>query len=217
MEETEVVNEAKVIAQKAMTKGTFSFTDMLQDRTYPVIETKLYLDEAKALRLVELAEEEKSLDDKVFRNADGASVDQVEAFDRIDAERAEIRKELDKKAYTITVRGFDPDDWETLMSKAEEEFPVEYEDGGTNPLTGKVNRTAKPSPARAKYFGALIWGKAITEVRRYDGAVLEDMSVEDWMAFTKSLPKVTRDHVDLTIQKVQVASDWYKGLTDEVF
>ena len=80
-----------------------------------------------------------------------------------------------------------------------------------------MSREELPSEERVDFFSDLLWNKALVRLIAPDGAVAEPMTVEETHVFRRNLPHATRLYIDKAVDKVQMATDWYKGLADEVF
>lgn len=213
----EYTDEVKDLATEPLKRKNFNFAEMIRDRTFPEITVPVYLDEALALRLAELAEEEAVIDHKVLLQGEkGMSDAQRDALARIEEERESVLARMEPSKYTAVIRGFSYDDQNTLRNKAFEQFSVEYRET-KNELTGTITREEIESEERVDYFNDLLWNKALVRLVAPDGAVADPMSVEETRVFRRNVPHATRLYIDKAVDKVQMATDWYKGLADEVF
>ena len=210
-------NEIETLATEPLKRKNFNFADMIRDRTYPEIKVSVYVDEAKALRLLEISEEEAVLDTKIARRKDAiAGPEQIEQLEALDAERWEIVESMQDTKYVAVVRGFTPERRNEMLAEAFEKYPVEYEET-THPITQTPVTTEIEQPERAKFFQDLLWQQAIVKFVAPDGAVADPMSVEEIHALRVQFPHATRAALDIAVEKVQMASDWYRGIADEVF
>ena len=211
--------EPRELAEKAMERGTFTLTDMLQDRTFPELDVPLYLDEAGALKMIELTEEIAKLETKLAYLPAGTEETTVATarVKELETELASVRESMNDKKYIATIRGFSNADRKLLVDGVMEEFPIRYEVGEKNAFTGKAERTEVPNPDRDTVFISRLWSKFIVRLTNSTGAVLEGITVEEAAQLRYMLPTTTMEHLDAATQKIQVASDWYEGLTDEVF
>ena len=209
--------EIEALAKEPLKRKNFNFAEMIRDRTYPEIIVPVYVDEAKALRLVEITERETAIDMKVARQKGAKPTDeQVAEFGRLSDERDSLIEEMNRTRYLATVRGFSPSDRQKMLDAAFEEFPLEYEEF-SNPITGTVTKKEIDNPKRFMHYSDLLWNTAIVRLVAADGAEAEPLTVEDSHALRLMLPDATRRAVDEAIEKVQMASDWYRGIADEVF
>lgn len=91
---------------------TFSVIDTLKSRTYPTEHVVLYTEYEAAYRMSKLIEQRKDM-------SKPAEVDAV------DAEIAELRKQVEASALTFLMRGYDTSIIEAIETKVRQEFGID--------------------------------------------------------------------------------------------
>lgn len=212
-----MTEHAKTLAENAAKRETFSFVDAVNDRAYPETDVAVLLNERGAQRIVEIRKELEALDFDIARekNAavqDGFSKEKDKLVEELDALVTQLRAET----YTVKVRGISTERVEELQKQALEAFPIEY-DESTSPITGATVKTEIPNDKRGRYFTTLVRHAHIVSITAPDGAVAEDMGIEQLGDTWAKLPIAARDRIDQAINDCTLATDYYLDLVDEVF
>ncbi len=194
--------DASQAAQDSVQRGTFSFMDRLLGRNFPKSEIVVYLDEDTAFK-------RQALTEKKTADLEEAAKIQ-EQIDALDAQLAGSR-------YVFTLTGFDPNDYDTILSEIYAEYPAEYTED-VNPYSGAKVREEKPNEDRVKLLWAKLWARSITQIEGPDHTV--DNSVLDVNTaghMRGSFPIDGRRRIDIRIQELRMASSWMDEIQDEGF
>lgn len=211
------------IAKDMLTPKRFKFTDALRNRTHPEEEVNVYLDEAEAFKLLDVNKRGDQVKHDITRFGAPVTEIDIERFaklealrDEIEVERQAITKALEPSKYVVTVRGVEPGFEEDALKVARDEYPIEYEEY-QNPITGARVKEEKPSPERDRYFTNMLWQAHVVKIVNTDGAADIAPDLETVSAMRRQIPVASRNALEVAIDKVDMAVDWYKGLADESF
>lgn len=210
------------LANALLEKGTFKFADALKGRTYPIEDVDIYLDEAAAYPLTQIDGRANALDHKIS-NIKPEKIDEEFAKallaqrDVVEEERVAITEALKSKRYVVTLTGIEPGKQDEFRAQAYEEYPAQYTEYYTNPLTGARSREEIPSRERDRLFTNLIWQAHVLRITDPSGAVDERPDLDTVAGMRYALPVASRVHLEQGIEKVDNAVDWYEALADEVF
>lgn len=205
-------------AVEAVTKQeSFSFLSAVLDRGYPEQDVKIYLDEKKAAKLVELAEEIAVYDQRLAGGGKGKAMDDMlEKLTALTARRDELVEELKGEAFTVHIKGISPERMEQLQKDAKAQFPDEVEEA-VSPITGATTRTSHPHPEYERYYSMLLRAEHIQGITSPSGAVDYINDPETCGKVWANLPLVARAKIDQAINDATLAVDYYRELVDEVF
>lgn len=211
------------LAKELLTPKRFKFADALRDRTHPEEKVNVYLDEAEAFKLLELEKRAKQVEHDLVRfgvpttDIDHERYAKLEKLkDEVEAERAAVTESLAGSKYVFTVRGVDNGFGEDVLKKARADYPIEYEEY-TNQITGARVRDEKSNPERDRFYTNMIWQGHIVKIEAPDGSVDTAPDLETVAALRRVIPIASRNALEVAIDKVDMAIDWYKALADESF
>lgn len=210
------VEKAVAATKDATTPATFDFAAAVQDRSYPLIQVPVYLDERKIQRLLEITKEREDLEIRIA-GSKKPSLEQADALVAIDDEYTKVVESLRDQRYTVTIQGIAPETAVEIEAKALEAFPRQYEES-THALTGAAIKTEIPEQKRDELHATLLRQAHIVQVEAPNGAIDADFSdVEKVKATWARLPFVARAKVDQAINESTISVDFYRELVDEVF
>lgn len=212
----DIIKAAHDLAEKATERKVFNFAQTVLDRSYPEIDVKIYLDEAKTQRLVDHITQISEMDARIVNSNGRAPKELGERMAELVAAKDALVEELNESAYTVRIKGISTEKREELLKEAVSKFPIEYEES-TSPITGAVTRKEKDSDERDAYFVNLLRHAHLKSITAPDGAVDDDFTVEDVAATWRRLPLVARSKIDDAINKSTVTVDFYREIVDEVF
>lgn len=201
--------EQLVEAAKAPTK--FSIISVLQERAYPTEEVIVYLDEQTAYKAYAVEAELK---------ADKEKIDFDEELEkRISDNEAKLEKLMSKMAesrYVFTIKGIPEGKREELLLAAEAKFPVEYEEE-KNPFTGETKRVEIENRERNRLFTNMLWSANIEKITAPDGAIQENISLEEISEIRAALPLAAIGALNESIEKIRAATAVFLYSVDEDF
>lgn len=224
-DETTVIEEAKELVKAATTPTTFNFAEAVLNRSYPEFDVIVYLDEKNIQRFMDIHDERFVLEERILASKSpkagttisAARVKQAEQLAELDKAYNDIQDELAPSKYTIKIRGISPETNVALENKANEAFPIEYEES-TNPLTGAPVKTPIENDKRTEFYANLIRQAHFVSVTAPNGAVDEDFSdVGKVQKIITNLPFLAQQRVDSAINKATITADFYRVLVDPVF
>lgn len=183
--------------------GVFNILDALQGRGYPTDEVVLHLDEATA--------------HKIAREDDSEKL-------------AELRKILDRSAYTFHLTGISSAFKDALRKKAFEVFPSQY-DHSKNFLTGQVEKVEKPVNERSIWLGDMLMAAQTTKIVGPDGGedhiglVIEQLEDDSLLtalaakmrALATNLPTSQFQKWDSAVESLNVEASAFEGSVDADF
>lgn len=210
------MTDVKTITEAAVTPATFDFAAAVLDRSYPVIEVPVYLNEKAVLEYLNVARDRTILENRIAATSK-PTVEMADQLEKIDYKYHELRKEIKDQEFLVRVQGVSPAKQIEMDKLAYEKFPIQY-DEGKNPITGAVVRSEIESDERDEFFATLIRQSHILSVVAPDGAVDFDFSDFEKVRTTWAvLPIAAREKIDLAIRDSALAVDYYRELVDEVF
>jgi len=210
------MTDVKAITEAAVTPETFDFAAAVLDRDYPIIKVPVYLNEKAVLEYLNVSYQRTVLENKIAATTK-PTVDMANQLEKLDIQYHELRKDIKKHEYIVSVQGVSPAKQIELDKTAFEVYPIEYEEG-KNPITGAVVRTEIPSEPRDELFATLIRQAHILSVMAPNGAVDDNFEdIEKVRTTWALLPIAAREKVDTAIRDSALAVDYYRELVDEVF
>ena len=204
------------IVQEAKAPGKFNIIEVLNNRSYPVIDVEVYFDESKALSAVEIQEKIQELEKLNIRKSAGAADVNRKRIDELNVKLAEIVESISDSKYVFAITGISEGKREELLNLTIAKYPVEYEET-TAPLTGEVTRKEKDSDDRDRLFTNLLWREQIKKITSPSGDVQDEITIDDVVALRNALPIIGASKINEAIEKVRLASAVFVMAVDEDF
>lgn len=213
--ENENIQEVIDLAKSASARGTFSISEALLERAYPVDEVKVYLDEQTAYAIVRIDEQIDELEDDASSSvediADAAQKQQADLIDR----RKELYEKLQNSLYVFHVMGLPEGARQEILEKAFEQYPQEWIEDKN--VLGEVKRTEKENPERDNLFTMLLWEKSISKIVSPDGAEQVGVTDDDIKVMRKVMPVSAVTKINNSIDKLRVATAMFLLEVNEDF
>jgi hypothetical protein len=213
--ENENIQETIELAKKASARGTFSISEALLERAYPVEEVKVYLDEQTAYAIVRVDEQIEELEEDASSTFEEVSVPaQKQQSDLID-HRKELYGKLQESLYTFHVTGVSEGARQELLEKAFEQFPQEYIEDKN--ILGDVKRTEKDNPDRDNFFTMMLWEKSIVKVVAPSGSEQVGVTEDDVRVMRKAMPVSAITKMNNSMDKLRVSTAMFLLEVNEDF
>ena len=194
MTESNITEETLKLVQEAQKPGVFNLADVIKGRGYPQKDVSVYIDGAAAFELVELEDKMKAL-----------AEDSAE-YKELEEKAEELAKVVQVSKLTFTMRGVGQGIVERISEQADEKFGKDSEN------TGDVNTDW------FKYYITSLVASNIIRVTDPEGNVDETLLDYDSMSEIRdNIPADAWGVLVNTMQKLTLATGYFKGLTDAGF
>ena len=194
MTESNITEETLKLVQEAQKPGVFNLADVIKGRGYPQKDVSVYIDGAAAFELVELEDKMKAL-----------AEDSAE-YKELEEKAEELAKVVQASKLTFTMRGVGQGVVERISEQADEKFGKDSED------TGDVNTDW------FKYYITSLVASNVIRVTDPEGNVDETLLDYDSMSEIRdNIPADAWGVLVNTMQKLTLATGYFKGLTDAGF
>lgn len=194
MTESNITEETLKLVQEAQKPGVFNLADVIKGRGYPQKDVSVYIDGAAAFELVELEDKMKAL-----------AEDSAE-YKELEEKAEELAKVVQASKLTFTMRGVGQGVVERISEQADEKFGKDSEN------TGDVNTDW------FKYYITSLVASNIIRVTDPEGNVDETLLDYDSMSEIRdNIPADAWGVLVNTMQKLTLATGYFKGLTDAGF
>lgn len=194
MTEDKIAEETLKLVQEAQKPGVFNLADAIKGRGYPQKDVNVYIDGAAAFELVELEDKMKSLkeDSKEYKE--------------LEEKAEELAKQVQASKLTFTMRGVGQGIVERISAQADEKFGKDTEDAND------VNTDW------FKYYITSLVAANVVKVTDPEGNVDETLLDYDSMSEIRdNIPAEAWGVLVNTMQKLTLATGYFKGLTDAGF
>jgi hypothetical protein len=191
---TNAVNEAVELVKEAHKPSVFNLADVIKERGYPTKEVTIYTDAESAFTLVDLEDKMKAMTE------DG------DAYNKLEAEAERLAEIVSGSRLTFLMRGVGQGVVEALTAKADSMFK-------------KPDLKDEEYAADwFKFYVTSLVAENIVKVTNADGSVDEKHYSFDEMAEIRNmLPADSWGLLVDTMQKLTLATGYFKGLTDAGF
>lgn len=209
------LTEAVELAKQASARGTFSISEALLERAYPVEEVKVYLDEQTAYAIIQMDERINELEDDASSTFEEIALpaqgQQAELIDK----RKELFEKLQKSLYVFHITGLSEGARTEILQQAFEKFPQEYIEDKN--ILGDVKRTDKDNPDRDNFFTMLLWEKSISKVVSPTGNEQVGVTADDVQVMRKSMPVSAVTKINNSMDKLRVSTAMFLLEVNEDF
>ena len=209
MSEEKIIADAAKLAEEAKKPGTFSIINVLKERSYPIEEVNVYLDEQAAY-------EASKLQDKIEEITKSTDMQAHEEAEVIAAERDAAIAKLEKSKYVFTISGMSEGKRDELQELSVEKFPMEYEES-KNPFTGETNKAEVDNKQRDRYFTNLLWVESIKKIVNPEGDVQDGVSISEVESLRELLPIAGISSITQSIEKLRISTAIFMSNVDEDF
>ena len=191
MNEENILQDTIEMVKDAQKQEKFSLTEVIKGRGYPSKEVTVYTDAEAAFQLVELEDQMNNLkNDK-------------EKYAELEKEAEKIASRVQESALTFTMRGVSQSVVEEITAEA-------------NKIYGKPSE--ETDDAWFRFYATSLVAKNTVKVVNAKGEVDDsDFSYEHMLEVRNNLPADAWSVLVATMQKLTLASGYFKGLTDAGF
>tara|TARA_R110001606_G_scaffold122244_2_gene255088 strand:+ start:744 stop:1343 length:600 start_codon:yes stop_codon:yes gene_type:complete len=188
------VNEAVELVKEAQKPSVFNLADVIKERGYPTKEVTIYTDAESAFTLVDL-------EDKM-----NAMTEDSDEYKKLEAEAEKLAEVVSGSKLTFLMRGVGQ--------------------GVVEVVTAKADRMFKKSDAKEddyaadwfKFYVTSLVAANIVKVTNADGSVDEKhYEYEEMVEIRNHLPADSWGLLVDTMQKLTLATGYFKGMTDAGF
>lgn len=193
-EETKsVIEETMELVEEAQSKKVFNLADAIKGRAYPKKDVKIYLDDEAAMRLVEIQDE---LD----------YMPEADVADKLNAEAAVLKAQIEKTALTLTLRGVSQDIIETVLTQTNIRYGLKKGEDGTE------------TPGWMKDYITALVGANIESVTNADGETDSDVfNFDKTDDLRRNIPASEWGKLVEAMEKLTLAGGYFNQLTDAGF
>lgn len=192
MSEEKIVEEALEAVRDAQRPGVFNLSEVIKGRGYPQKDVTVYIDGEAAFELVELEDKMKSLKEDSKEYAE------------LEKQAEELAHKVQNSKLTFTLRGVSQSVVEAVTEKADKEYSRTSED--------EYN-----SDWFTFYVTSLV-AENLIKVTDKDGNVDEhNFTYEEVLEIRNNIPIESWTLLVNTMQKLTLATGYFKGLTDAGF
>lgn len=213
--------ELEALASESVSKGKFKFIQAVTDRDYPEIDVPIYLNDHKALQLIESTREMVALDNTVSNLGDKAPESMLDKLAKASETHDALVDELRAEAYIVKIKGVSPETLVEIEDRVFAEFPQEFEEIASPIPNAPAIKREVENPKRDELHATLIRQAHLVSVTAPDGAVDDDFEGPENEEMVRAtwlrIPPVARIKIDQAINDSKVAVDYYRELADEVF
>lgn len=192
MSEEKIVEEALEAVRDAQKPGVFNLSEVIKGRGYPQKDVTVYIDGEAAFELVELEDKMKSLKEDSKEYAE------------LEKQAEELAHKVQDSKLTFTLRGVSQSVVEAITEKADKKYKRTEDDEYNSEwfkfyvtslvAENLVKVTDKDGNVDERHFGY----EEVAEIR-------DNVPIESWTLLVN------------TMQKLTLATGYFKGLTDAGF
>jgi len=191
MSEENITEETLEMVKEAQKPSTFNLAEVIKGRGYPSKDVTVYTDAEAAFELVEIEDQMNEL---------------TEVDEELQAKADELAERVQKSKLTFHMRGVGQGEVERISDKADQLYKkpdLKEEDYSSDWF---------------KYYITSLVASNIVRVTDADGNVDEShFEYEDMLTVRNNLPGDSWGLLVTTMQKLTLASGYFKGLTDAGF
>lgn len=191
MSEENITEETLEMVKEAQKKNTFNLAEVIKGRGYPSKDVTVYTDAEAAFELIEIEDQMNEM---------------TEVDKELEAKAEELAERVQKSQLTFHMRGVGQGEVERINDKADQ-------------LYKKPNLKEEDySSDWFKYYITALVASNIVRVTDADGNVDEShFEYDDLVEVRNNLPADSWGLLVSTMQKLTLATGYFKGLTDAGF
>lgn len=194
MSEEKLTEETLEMVKEAQKQSTFNLAEVIKGRGYPSKDVTVYTDAEAAFELIEIEDQ---------------MIEMTEADDeykKLEARAEELAERVQKSKLTFHMRGIGQGEVERITEKADQLYKkpkTEDEEYGSDWF---------------KFYVTSLVASNVVKVTDADGNVDEShFEYEDMLTVRNNLPGDSWGLLVSTMQKLTLATGYFKGLTDAGF
>ena len=192
MSEEKIVEEALGAVREAQKPGVFNLSEVIKGRGYPQKDVTVYIDGASAFELVELEDKMNSI------------AEDSEEYKELEKKAEELAHKVQDSKLTFTLRGVSQSVVEAITDKADKLHSRQTEDEYNSDWF--------------KFYVTSLVAENLVKVTDKDGNVDErHFSYEEVSEIRDNVPIESWTLLVNTMQKLTLATGYFKGLTDAGF
>lgn len=205
-EETEINDNIDAPAFEAPNKDTFSFFDVLSERTYPTDTVTVFLDEQAAYEGRKIALEMESAEDPT-------EVDVEKYSARIDA----LRDRIQASEYVFHLRGISDDKYADAKAVVDEKFKGRQKQRRT--ADGRLEKYLDEDDQMAylRYLSALMISLHVDQIVDPNGRVNTAPGADEIAMFVDKAPSAAVEKLNEAVKALRVSATQYEATLDEGF
>lgn len=201
------------LADNAKKPGVFNIVEVLNERSYPLDDVYVYLDEHAAYMASKIDNEIDELSkESLILNDDELDKKIIEKK----KERQSLIEELTSSKYVFRITGISEGRRSEIMDKAEKEFPIEYIED-KNVFSGELKRIEVENSDRDRLFTNLLWEACILSITSPSGDIQEGISLSDVIKLREALPVASSAQINQAIEKLRSSTAMFMFKVDEDF
>jgi len=191
MSEENILQETLDMVKDAQKQEKFSLTEVIKGRGYPTKEVTVYTDAQGAFELVEL-------EDRMLQITEAS-----DEYKELEEKAQELAERVQDSALVFTMRGVSQDVVERITEQA-------------NKIYGKPGEASDDD--WYKFYATSLVAQNVVKVKNAKGEVDDtEFTYEHMLEIRNNLPGDAWSILVATMQKLTLASGYFKGLTDAGF
>jgi hypothetical protein len=196
MSDEKIIEETLELVREAQKPGVFNLADVIKDRGYPQKDVSIYIDGEAAFQLVELEDRMQALSE---------SQKSTEDYTKLEEAATALAERLQSSKLTFTMRGVGQGVVERITEKADK-------------LYKKSSDEDEYASEWFRYYVTSLVASNVVRVTDSDGNVDEREFDFDYMLeIRNNIPAEAWGVLVNTMQKLTLATGYFKGLTDAGF
>lgn len=194
MSEEKITEETLEMVKEAQKQSTFNLAEVIKGRGYPTKDVTVYTDAESAFELIEIEDQMNQM------------TEASEEYKELEAKANELAELVQKSKLTFHMRGVGQGEVERITDKADQLYKKpksEDEEYGSDWF---------------KFYVTSLVASNVVKVSDADGNVDEShYEYEDMLTVRNNLPGDSWGLLVSTMQKLTLATGYFKGLTDAGF
>ena len=194
MSEEKITEETLEMVKEAQKQSTFNLAEVIKGRGYPTKDVTVYTDAESAFELIEIEDQMNQM------------TEASEEYKELEAKANELAELVQKSKLTFHMRGVGQGEVERITDKADQLYKKpksEDEEYGSDWF---------------KFYVTSLVASNVVRVTDADGNVDEShYEYEDMLTVRNNLPGDSWGLLVSTMQKLTLATGYFKGLTDAGF
>jgi len=195
MSEENILQETIEMVKDAQKQEKFSLTEAIKGRGYPSKEVTIYTDAEAAFELVELEDQMKNL-----------GVDQNDKYSELEEKAQELSERVRNSKLVFTMRGVGQGVVEQITADANKTYGKPTGDG------------EGAGDDWFRFYATSLVAENVVKVVDAEGKIDDHkFTYEDMLEVRNNIPSDAWSILVATMQKLTLASGYFKGLTDAGF
>jgi len=196
MSDEKIIEETLELVREAQKPGVFNLADVIKDRGYPQKDVSIYIDGEAAFQLVELEDRMQALSE---------SQKSTEDYTKLEEAATALAERLQSSKLTFIMRGVGQGVVERITEKADK-------------LYKKSSDEDEYASEWFRYYVTSLVASNVVRVTDSDGNVDErEFGFDEMLEIRNNIPAEAWGVLVNTMQKLTLATGYFKGLTDAGF